>query len=117
MVLGSTRPLTKLSTSVTFWVLKAADAQGWQPSRAVCLETWETQPPETSGPVKASTGMSFTYFLSDKENRSAPSDERLFPLVIYDLHDVLNYFPQLYHSKLRCYERLKCAAYVQTGKS
>jgi hypothetical protein len=28
MVLGSTRPLTKLSTSVTFWVLKAADAQG-----------------------------------------------------------------------------------------
>lgn len=71
---------------------------------------------EISGSVKACTRIDFTYFLSEKESNYVPSDERWFLLVICNLHDVLNYFPQLCHSKLKSYVRLKCAAYVQTEK-
>jgi hypothetical protein len=68
---------------------------------------------EISGCVKACTGIECTYFLCEKESNYVPSEERLLLLVICNLHDVLNYFPQLCRSKLKSYVRLKCAAYVR----
>jgi len=105
-----------MSTNVIYWALKAADAQGWKPSHADCLATWEPQLPETAGPVKVCKLIAFTYFVSDKESDCVPADERLFLLVIYNLRDILNYFPQTCHCKLKLYEALKCGAYVQIGK-
>jgi hypothetical protein len=59
IALGSTQPLTEMSTRNISW-----GKAGWSVglttlplSSADCLKIWESQPPEHSGPVKACNGI------------------------------------------------------------
>jgi len=52
MALGSTQPLTEMSTRNTSWGVKGGRCVGLitlPPSCADCLEIWEAQPPGTLG--------------------------------------------------------------------
>jgi hypothetical protein len=62
MALGSTQPLTEMSTRNLSWGGKGGRCVGLttlQPSCADCLEIWEPQPPGPQGPVKACNGIAF----------------------------------------------------------
>ena len=69
VALGSTPPLTEMSTRNISWGLKAADALGLttlSPSCADCLEIWE---PQTPGTLRACPGLfrdcfTFTFTLA-----------------------------------------------------
>jgi len=60
MALGSTQPLTEMSTRNISWGLKVAGAWGWQPYHlhvAIALKSGSLNLQEPSGPVQACNGI------------------------------------------------------------
>jgi len=60
MALGSTQPVTEISTRNVFWWVKASGAQGWQPYHIhvlVLVKSGSLNCLEPSGPVQACTGI------------------------------------------------------------
>ena len=64
MALGSTQPLTEISTMDISWVLKAAGAYGLQPYHLhvpIVLKSGSLNLLETSGPLQACNGIALPF--------------------------------------------------------
>ena len=64
MALGSTQPLTEMSTRKISWTVKAASAYGWQPYHLhvpTVLKSGSLNLLETSGPVMACNGIALPF--------------------------------------------------------
>jgi hypothetical protein len=64
MALGSTYPLTEMSTRNIFWGVKAASVYGWQSYRLhvpTVLKSGSLKLLESTGPVQASNGIALLY--------------------------------------------------------
>jgi hypothetical protein len=64
MVLGSTQPLTEMSTGGISWGVKAAGAKGWQPYRIyemIAMKSGKLQLLEPSGSVHFCNGIAYIY--------------------------------------------------------
>ena len=64
MALGSTQPLTDMSTRNISWGVKAADAKGRQPYHfhvSTVLKSGNLSLLEPSGPVQASNGIALSF--------------------------------------------------------
>jgi len=64
MALGSTQPLTEMSTRNISWGVKAAGAYGWQPYHLhvpIVLKSGSLNLVEHSGPVQACNGIDLTH--------------------------------------------------------
>ena len=60
MTLGSTQPLTEMSTTTISWGVKAAGEYSWQSNHLhvpIVLKSWSLNLLEPSGPVQACTGI------------------------------------------------------------
>jgi hypothetical protein len=68
MALGSTQPLTEMSTRNISLCVKAAGEWGWQHSCADCLEIWDPQRP---GTLEACSGLYRDSFNFTIQNDSA----------------------------------------------
>jgi hypothetical protein len=77
MTLGSTQPLTEMSTRNISWGIKAAGAYGWQPYYfhvPIVLKSGNLNILEPLGPVQACNGMALPLrlLISVKEAESTP---------------------------------------------
>jgi hypothetical protein len=66
MALGSTQPLTEMSTRNISWGVKAADTYGWQPCHLhvpIVLKSRSLNLPEPSRPVQACNGIALPLLL------------------------------------------------------
>jgi hypothetical protein len=76
MTLGSTHPLTEMSTRNIFWGVKAAGAYGWQTYHLhvpIVVKSGSVNLLEPSGPVQACTGIAF-YILYKLKSQDKESD-------------------------------------------
>jgi hypothetical protein len=79
LALGLTQPLTEMSTGI-FPGDKGGRCVGLTtlpPLCAYCLEIWEPQPPEPSGPVKACNGIALPYHTTLSHNWTSPTTDSL----------------------------------------
>jgi hypothetical protein len=60
MALGSTQPLTEMTTRNISWGVKAAGAYGWQPTTFMCRLSRNLG---ASGPAQACNGTALPFFL------------------------------------------------------
>jgi hypothetical protein len=68
MALGSTHPLTDMSTRGISWGIKAAGAYGWQLCHLrvpTVWKFWKPLPPQPWGPVQGSIGIALLYLLRE----------------------------------------------------
>jgi hypothetical protein len=72
MALGSTQPLTEISTRNVSWGVKAAGAQGWQPCHLDVLIVIKSGSLNLllapSGPVKACNGIALPLYMKTYVN-------------------------------------------------
>ena len=67
MALGTTQPITQMSTRDISWPVKAAGAQGWQPCYLhvpIVLKSGNLNLLEPSGPVQACNGIALPFFFN-----------------------------------------------------
>ena len=65
MALGSTRPLTEMSTTNISWVVNAAGAYGFQPYHIhvpIVLKSGSLNLLEPSDPIQASSGIALRFY-------------------------------------------------------
>jgi len=70
MAMGSTKPLTQMSTINIYWGGKGGRSvvlTALPPSCTVCNDIWEPQPSETSGPVQACIEIALAFSFVYKE--------------------------------------------------
>ena len=68
MALGSTHPLTNMSTRCISWGIKAAGAYGWKLCHLrvpTVWKVWKPLPPQPWGPVQGWTGIALHYLLRE----------------------------------------------------
>jgi hypothetical protein len=77
MALGSTQPLTYMSTKNISWWVKAAGPQGWQLYHLhvpIILKSVNLNPLEPSGPVQACNGIAVPFFFTRVNRDSVQSN-------------------------------------------
>jgi hypothetical protein len=88
VALGSTQPLTEMSTRDTSWGVKAAGAYGWQPYHLQLPIVWKSGSLtllEPSGPVQACTGIALP--LPFNAQQGVPQGQ-LWPWTLYMRKDI-----------------------------